>query len=114
MASTAHPTHSYILRIDDKVLGKRKKSAQSSAPWTNKVRCPGQATFDLGNDMKQVPFAKSSSTNVEASAAGEQGFTTGSGSSCGAIGDTRCACDVVMRELNEMHEDARERTSDGG
>ena len=95
-------------------LGKRKKSNRHSAPWTKPAQFPGQATFDLVNDMKQVPFTKSCSTNPEELATRMQGFPAGlSCSSCGAM-EGSCSCDPLMRELHKMQEEARMETYDVG
>jgi hypothetical protein len=104
MASVAQPSHPVVASMGESIKGKRKQSEQRTPTWTKRARFPRQATFDLSNDMKKVPFSqlpnKSPNTNAFEEKASPEGLTC---TSCGTT-RSRCVCDPLMKELNEMQE----------
>src|SRR5277367_6458775 len=99
MASAAPSSHPTVGSINGDLrpkTEKRKHSSKRSATWTKRPRLPGQATFDLSNDMKQLPFSKPADKSSGNDAVQMEGCL-----SCGKAGSS-CACDGLMKELNEM------------
>lgn len=92
---------------------KRKQCKQRGRKWTKQARFPGQATFDLANDMTKVPFARSQHRGSAVDGAEDGDFTPVS--HCTSCGMTtgNCSCDPIMKELDKMLEDAqKQRCSD--
>ena len=98
----ASATPSMHMHPDAPESRKRKQDKKRAPKWTKSARFPGQATFDLTNDMTKVPFAKSRYKSPQVST------NVSSCTSCGVTPQT-CLCDPLMKELEEMQEDARRR-----
>jgi hypothetical protein len=111
MASAATPPHPTIGSINGDLrpkTEKRKHSSERTATWTKRPRFPGQATFDLSNDMKQLPFSKPADKSSGTDTAQMEGYPDGVAClSCGRTGSS-CSCDGLMKELNGMQETRRE------
>jgi hypothetical protein len=107
-APSSHPTVGSISGDLRPKTEKRKHSSERTAKWTKRPRFPGQATFDLSNDMKQLPFSKPADKSSGTDAVQMEGYRDGVAClSCGRTGSS-CACDGLMKELNEMQETRRE------
>src|SRR5271156_1619307 len=107
-APSSHPTVGSINGDLRPKTEKGKHSSKRSATWTKRPRLPGQATFDLSNDMKQLPFSKPADKSSKNDAVQMVGYPDGvTCLSCGRTGSS-CACDGLMKELNEMQETRRE------
>ncbi len=108
MASLGEPTHASDDHFDGAVAQERKQSEGRTKKWTMRPRYPGQATFDLANDMRQLPFSKSPYKTPQIEFMGIEGSPVGLFcESCGVTIQT-CSCDPLMKELNGMQEKARE------
>jgi hypothetical protein len=106
MASAAPSSHPTVGSINGDLrpkTEKRKHSSERTATWTKRPRFPGQATFDLSKDMKQLPFSKPAG-NSETNTVQMEGYPDGV--VCLSCGRTRSsyACDGLMKELDEMRE----------
>jgi hypothetical protein len=111
MASAAPSSHPTVGSINGDLrpkTEKRKHSSERTATWTKRPRFPGQATFDLSNDMKQLPFSKPADKSSGTDAVQIESYPDGVVSpSCGRTGSS-CACDGLIKELDEMQETRRE------
>src|SRR5277367_3563337 len=109
MASAAPSSHPTVGSINGDLrpkTEKRKHSSKRSATWTKRPRLPGQATFDLSNDMKQLPFSKPADKSSGNDAVQMEGYPDGVACLfCGTTGSS-CACDGLMKELNEMQQES--------
>ena len=116
MAPRGEPVHAADDQFDESVPRKLRKPRQPKEPakrWTKWARFPGQATFDLANDMSQLPFSKSPYKSPEVETVEIEGSPDSLPcSSCGVTTQT-CSCDPLMKELNEMHEEARKASVTG-
>jgi hypothetical protein len=104
MVSAAQSTYTHSGRP---VPRKRKQDKKRTPKWTKSPRFPGQATFDLANDLNKVPFAKSAYKRLEVDVIGEDASTDVSlCTSCG-VTTQACSCDPLMKELDDMEKNAR-------
>jgi hypothetical protein len=85
---------------------KRKQDKKRTPKWTKRPRFPGQATFDLANDLNKVPFAKSPHKRpevdtIEEDASADVSFCT----TC--VATQPCSCDPLLKELDDIEKEAR-------
>src|SRR5947208_4083931 len=100
MASAAPSSHPTVGSINGDLCPKtekRKHSSERTATWTKRARFPGQATFDLSNDMKQLPFSKPADKPSGTDAVQMEDYRDGVAClSCRRTGSS-CACDGLMK-----------------
>ena len=94
-------------QFDASVPQKRKQPVRPGVKYTKRARFPGQATFDLANDMNQLPFSKSlhKSPHVEGVEPQSSPDISPPCVSCG-VTTQHCPCDPLMNELNELQREA--------
>jgi hypothetical protein len=104
MASAAPSSYPIVGGINGD-LRPKTETRERTATWTKRPRFPGQATFDLSNDMKQLPFSKPMDKSSGTDSVQMEGYRDGVAClSCGRTGSS-CACDGLMKELNEMQQE---------